>query len=422
MSLNLHEVAGQLHDFSERLTEEGRTQRERIALARQTLENVSTHPDALLARLDSARTSWLLARPMDEAMNARSPEPPRSGDYVVLATDGSQIDVDRHIPVRCYLLNLGWSRIGYGSYTHLTALESRPSFHFKDEDLYLKDEKDSSLEERIGGAMLSSMRSVAEIGLLADLVEALPVDIPTLALLDGTLVLWGLSLGSVSSRVQHRLLDDGVLKALARLRELARRRPLTVASYISYPGGSDLTGTLRLAACPTGREPCPEHGLIHQAVDCQHCPGNGHRPCDEVNAGGDRYLFQEMLAPGERSALFLRHLAGRDKLYARYDADGHGLAFFYLRMPNGVPDEIARVELPSWIAEDEEKVRLAHALILDQCRRGLGYPVAIMEAHEQAVISGADRGVFRQMLEGEMARQDRIATSGKRRSKESRRL
>ena len=36
-------------------------------------------------------------------------------------------------------------------------------------------------------------------------------------------------------------------------------------------------------------------------------------------------------------------------------------------------------------------------MLLKQCQLGLGYPVAISEAHEQAVISGHDRAEFRRV-------------------------
>ena len=34
---------------------------------------------------------------------------------------------------------------------------------------------------------------------------------------------------------------------------------------------------------------------------------------------------------------------------------------------------------------------LTHSLIVEQCRKGQGYPVVISEVHEQAVLSGRDR-------------------------------
>ena len=74
---------------------------------------------------------------------------------------------------------------------------------------------------------------------------------------------------------------------------------------------------------------------------------------------------------------------------------GTGLSFFYLN----AGEEIARVEVPSWVAEREEAVNLTHSLLVDQCGRGHGYPVALMEAHEQAVVTGVDRRYFVELVE-----------------------
>ena len=80
--------------------------------------------------------------------------------------------------------------------------------------------------------------------------------------------------------------------------------------------------------------------------------------------------------------------------------------------------EIGRVEVPSWVAADEGSLGLAHALVVDQCRRGRGYPVGLMEAHEQAVIGGHEREMFRQMVEDALERQHLpVYTSEKARSK-----
>ena len=58
--------------------------------------------------------------------------------------------------------------------------------------------------------------------------------------------------------------------------------------------------------------------------------------------------------------------------------------------------EIARVEVPDWLAEDSELLALSHVMLVRQCELGFGYPVAI-ETHEQAVISGHDREEFRRI-------------------------
>lgn len=425
MSLDFVRVAGQIQTMSRDIADDSLERSRRLERALRELANAAAQPDELAQRVGSAQTSWLMGKPLVEPLDAHyAPSQPPT-DYIVVAADGSHIDVDRHIPVRCYLLNVGWACIGYGAYAGLTELTSEPSLNFADEDLTFDDDHDASHQERVAGSFLSALRSVKEMEKLADLIETLPPEAPTLALLDGTLVLWGLSFVSVSSRARRRILDDGVLAVLRRLRALAEVRPLAVASYISYPGAAEVTNALRISVCPMGREPCPEHGFIHDQVNCAHCPGylggNSGRPCDAVAGGSDRDLFHRLLAEGERGAVMLQHPAARDYVYNQYCNEGHELAFCYLRTPEYVPDEVGRVEMPVWTAVNQERVGLAHSILVDQCRRGMGYPVAIMEAHEQAVIDGPSREFFRRLLEDAVtSERGAFTTSAKDRSKRGR--
>jgi hypothetical protein len=136
--------------------------------------------------------------------------------------------------------------------------------------------------------------------------------------------------------------------------------------------------------------------------------------------GSDRPLFAALLKPAQRSAVFRRTNLTRTSIERQFYGQ-HSVAFFYLRMPDGVPDEIARVEMPLWIAQDEHRVTLLHATLVDQCRRGLGYPLACTEAHEQAVISGPEREAFRRLLEAAVTAEGLpAAPSGKALSKRGR--
>jgi NurA-like 5'-3' nuclease len=79
------------------------------------------------------------------------------------------------------------------------------------------------------------------------------------------------------------------------------------------------------------------------------------------------------------------------------------------------------VEIPEWVAMKRDLVEITHALVLDQCRKGQGYPVVLSEAHEKAVITGADREQFWELveeflIEGKMS----TYTSTKSRSKRTR--
>ena len=64
--------------------------------------------------------------------------------------------------------------------------------------------------------------------------------------------------------------------------------------------------------------------------------------------------------------------------------------------------EVARIDMPEWVAEDEEILELALGMMLAQVQKGYGYPVVLAEAHNQAVVRGGDRASFFALLEQEM--------------------
>mgnify|MGYP001089397888 CR=1 FL=1 len=151
----------------------------------------------------------------------------------------------------------------------------------------------------------------------------------------------------------------------------------------------------------------------HEPVDCDRfCAAGEKRACDAVAGLQDRELFASLLEPGERSALFISQSSVVEKHYRE-----HTVHFFYIRLD----DEIARVEIPLWVAKGRDLVNLTHSLVLDQCQRGQGYPVALSEAHEQAVVTTADRENFWQLVEANLVEEHLPTTmSGKSRSKRTR--
>jgi hypothetical protein len=126
----------------------------------------------------------------------------------------------------------------------------------------------------------------------------------------------------------------------------------------------------------------------------------------------DRELFVNLLGQGERSDVFISQSSIVRKHYGV-----HQVCFFYLRVDN----EIARVEIPRWVATNVSLLNLVHSLVLDQCQRGQGYPVALSEAHEQAVVTGADRENFWQLVESSLVEEHLSSlTSAKSQSKRTR--
>jgi len=275
----------------------------------------------------------------------------------------------------CYLINIGSAVIHYGTDPG-AVLDSLPRLYSDDEELVVRPSGLTNREQPIEGTLLGIKRTVEECRQLSEIAAEQPAGSTSLALLDGTLILWGLE--AYPEFVTEALLTNGFLRYLEDIRKLNGDRQLALASYISLPRSTDVVNVLRVAICP--QEP----------ADCDvNCPPGKTRDCDAVAGVQDRELFLNLLANGERSALFI----SPSRILKHYGV--HQVCFFYLR----VDDEVARVEIPRWVAVDEGLLNLAHALILDQCRRGQGYPVVLSEAHEQAVVTTADKGEFWQLVE-----------------------
>ena len=400
MGLDIHVVQSQVDTLASNLQSQTAQHHARLQQALQQLR--SAEADTINGKRTQGSFAWPVpAFPLDPAAHY-SPTPPLP-DYRALATDGSRIDIDRHLPVRCALLNISKVLLRYGA-TPDARLDSSPHLYTGDDQLALTD-PGSTREQLMEGALLGLKSSVEELVALAELAEESADDTATLALVDGSLILWGPTIQAYPDYVRQAFIDQGLLPALDRLKAVASRQPLALAAYISLPGSTGVADALRLAVCP------------YDPVNCdQHCGRlrAGQRPCDSVGGLLDRELFAHTLAPGERSELF----TSTSSIVEEYYGD-HAVAFYYLN----VGEEMARVEVPAWVAQDERLLNLSHSLILDQCRRGLGYPVAIMEAHEQAVISGQDRELFRRMVEDALAeRHLPVYTSEKARSKRQRSL
>jgi len=346
-----------------RLRDAGNERRERFQHAMDTLHKHSDDIDALKRKIAASKTTWLVADLVDR-LDSHYPASPTPTDFTVMATDGSQIDVDRHRSTRCYLLNTGSAVIHYGASPD-AFLDSSPHLYSEDSDLVIKQNGGGAREQPVEGGLLGIKRGVEECHHLI-----------SLALLDGSLILWGLE--AYPEFVTEELLDKGFLNHLEAIRKLGSDRKLALASYISFPRSTDVVNALRVAICP------------HEPVDCDRCQT---RDCESVAGIQDREIFQQLLADGERSALFISQSSIVRKRYGV-----HQVHFFYLK----TSDEVARVEVPRWAATDESLLNLVHALVSDQCQRGQGYPVALSEAHEKAVVTAADREQFWQLVESSL--------------------
>jgi hypothetical protein len=395
MALDLSKVIAQVGDMIARLKAGRQERQECLNRALDILHRQSEDIEGLARKVEASRTTWLVAGLVD-GLDRRYGAEPLPAEFAIIATDGSHIDVDRHRATRCYLINIGSVLLRYGKEPE-ALLDSQPYLYADDEELVITLPGVKGREQPVEGTLLGIKRSVEECRRLVELAGGLPPGSSSLALLDGTLILWGLE--AYPEFVTDALLGKGFLKCLEEMRRLNKDRRIALASYISFPRSTDVVNTLRVALCP------------HETVDTdRYCPTCESRECDAVAGVRDRELFNDLLDSGERSALFTSKSYIVEKHYG-----GHRISFFYLN----VGDEIARVEIPHWVAIDNTLLNLAHTLVLDQCQRGQGYPVALSEAHEKAVVTGADRENFWELVESSLV-DEHLPTPGSAKSRSKR--
>jgi len=166
--------------------------------------------------------------------------------------------------------------------------------------------------------------------------------------------------------------------------ERLRRARIPVAAYASRSRGIDLVHLFRAV--------CGSTPLV-----CDVC--RGAHAC-ALRGLSDAHLVGRALERLDRTGLFRVRSNVHDPFYG-----GHRVYFFLLN----TGDEIARVEVPEWVARDRAAIDLLHAVLVDQCQKGFGYPAVLARADDRAVISLGDRGVLDTLVQQELARQGVVA-------------
>ena len=293
-------------------------------------------------------------------------------EYRVISTDGSHIGIDRDLPTKCFLINIGIADFLYGDEAN-AELINIPRLYAKEEDLIIR-EKDGMGFHPIEDSLLNAKRSVEEILALAKVLGETDFKVPTLGLVDGPLAVYGLPGVSNKQYVIDHLVRDGFESALASIKSKVNNDLLGVIGFTSLPGNRDVSKMLSANIC--------ENRSDKSGFYCHYRGSNIMSICSNCIGGVlDREIFAGILKKGERSPIFLPK---------KNDNQINEIAFFYLN----VGSEIARIEIPVWNIKEAESIDLIQSVLMEQTERGHGYPVVLMEAHEQAVINSADRRAF----------------------------
>jgi hypothetical protein len=301
----------------------------------------------------SAAMPFDVVEPLDTAVS-----PPLTPTHAtMIATDGSQIVPDRHAPLVYNLINIGGLVYFHG--------RERVPEPFTQALLTFPPADELNDQPYQDNDSISLQRDGYEIQTLADKVKAYraetPPAEPLLAIMDQRLLY--VPVGEIT-----RASREQAVKAWQASMGQIRQQKAWLIGYIDRPAKSSVITML--------------HALTN--------------PSDPTQLGRwtgltDRDLFAELLPPGHRSKLFV-DVSLANQTFKKENAQLE-ICFFYLN-PGRSGQEIARVDLPRWVAEDDTAVAHIHALIISQCQL-LGnegrYPYIITRADEIAVVQQPER-------------------------------
>lgn len=377
--LDLAKLAKQIPGMGQQMKKDAIASLERLQLAQTLLKKSQKQQEKLVEEQQkwSDRLIFTAATPV-EPLNTQIDIQAPSESHSVFATDGSQIAPSHHEIVYCYLLNIGRIMLHYGQNLH-PLLDTLPEVYYKPEDLYASRKWGIRTEEWMG-----YKRAVAEAQILAQMActwvnpPGAHDNIPNLAMMDGSLIYWFLETLPVDARSQilHPILESW---------EELYQTKIPLVGYISSSRSIEAINFLRFAACTYENPNC--------VVFCGDVENKA--PCQVVEPLRDATLSSLILEPGQRGNLWRSNSRILD-LYEEH----HQIYFCYVN----VGSEIARLEFPAWVAEDEKLLNQALSITLAQVNKGFGYPVVLAEAHNLAVVKSGDRHRFFALLEDQMIR------------------
>jgi hypothetical protein len=293
-----------------------------------------------------------------------SPPPGLPADAVLIAADGSQIFPSRHKAVLYYLINVGVIVMEMGA--------GKTPDIFVETDLHYEGDTDADMPTE---GQVALRRDLAERRKMLDVSDDYPGNKITLT--DGQLELWG-GLDNENKAEFEKNLQD-YLDALIAF----RRKEIITAGYVDKPGANWLVRLLEVAELPTSE-------LRNLRA---------HQPLRGVT---DHWLAGQMLGYQERSAVF----AFQAKTAERY-ADEIALHFFYLNVGDEAHPNIARVDIPRWVAQDRDRMDLLHRALVEQSlmMSHKPFPYVLHRAHEIARVTNQEQSQVDQMLEMEIRSQ-----------------
>lgn len=328
-------------------------------------ENPQPYQDRFAAALNFHADLRAAAPPEAEPISAAVSPVPDPTSFTVWAADGSQVIPNRHLAVQFGLINVGLIRFS-GSETPHQEVDTRVLF---DKDLI------NAQGYPIGEEMIALRRDHRERELLLN--KALQEDGLVITLTDGPLELF-------REPKENSEYKEKIANYQDVLFQMAEKDVLT-AGYVDKPRGDLLVRLL-------------EFGEFTQK-DLKDKVGKD-RPFIGIT---DAEIFGEVLKPGQRSAVFRVQSPSTEKYFRNELA----IFFFYLNVARRGAPQMARVEIPRWVAENSSHLNLLHHYLWQECQ-SMGertYPYILHRSHEVAVVTFKERERLEQMIQQELLNQ-----------------
>lgn len=296
--------------------------------------------------------------------------PPRG---IVLAADGSQIFPDAHAPALYYLINIGIFTYFYDG-EHLPQQITEPYLHYSDDRVLDADGR------QVNNQTVNARRTVMELDALARTAWDLRAGArPIIALHDGPLLKY-FSPNEIAGADE---LEAAYFNALRQLRDAGA----LLVGFTERTRSTNVISLLHLMHLPENK------------VNERELKTNG-----DLEGLQDVQLFQLLLEGGHRSAVMTQNWSRNDTL--RQQDPDFEIAFFYLNVGAGIPGQIARIEVPMWVACREDLLAAVQGALLAQCgiQGRKRFPYALTRADELAYISSAEKGKVDELIRIEMLR------------------
>lgn len=313
------------------------------------------HDPQLKEKCATSSVQWPLPTWLEDIKKI-TPVMPCNKPYQLICVDGSQIYPDKHQGTSCFLINIGAVTLSY----HMT---HQPILFTSHPTIFTNQTEEWDQETIQTVDMVNCKREEFELKEGLELLKKSEVaPDQKLFLFDGSLIFWHLE-------SKETTLKDYFLKRYCELLDGLFQEKFLCAGYISLPKSKDLVNIVRAGLC-----------------NFQYTGST----VKQIPHATDTVIMNNFLPSGTRTTLF----KSSSPICALYPPH---LAPYFFYMNVGL--EMVRVEVPSYIAHDAQAITTISSILLDQAHKGFGFPVGLAEAHEQAVVKGADREFFYHLIE-----------------------